>query len=265
MRAWLASMLVVAVWCGPAARAQTPAFPATPAPAGPSADYLSNLARGILLQSIPDPLFEQSFNWGKQRPAVNGLKWHKGKLGVLKPEFQYKNKNDGVWRKVRVEVIDPQKSLVLVLSPPRELDADRTEFDAYLFCNARIRFNQQVWESGARLYSGETRARLRTALHLKCEVTFRLEPGKEWLPDAVFRFRATKAELFYDSLVVEHTAGVGGDMARLLGDAMHDCLTQWKPSLESDLLAKADAAIVKAADTKEIRVSFAKYLQTRAK
>src|SRR5262249_53444348 len=100
-------------------------------------------------------------------------------------------------------------------------------------------------------------ARCRAALVLKCEVANRLEskPGS-LLPDVVFRLRATEAQLFYDNLVVEHTAGVGGDAARLLGDAVIDTVKRVKPDLERDLLAKANAAIVKGADTKDVRVSF---------
>jgi hypothetical protein len=64
-----------------------------------------------------------------------------------------------------------------------------------------------------------------------------------------------QAQVSYDNLVVEHIAGIGGEAAKLIGDGLKGGLHQWRPSLEKELLAKADAAIVKAADTKEVRVS----------
>ncbi len=67
----------------------------------------------------------------------------------------------------------------------------------------------------------------------------------------------TGAYLGYDNLVVEHVAGVGGEAAKLIGDAVKKGLDQWHPSLERELLAKADAALVKAGDLKEVRVSLA--------
>jgi hypothetical protein len=73
--------------------------------------------------------------------------------------------------------------------------------------------------------------------------------------------KVTEAKLFYEKLVIEHTAGIGGDAAKLLGDAVIDMVKQAKPSLERDLLKKANAAIVKAADTKEIRVSLEAFLK----
>jgi hypothetical protein len=69
--------------------------------------------------------------------------------------------------------------------------------------------------------------------------------------------------VFYTGLVCEHTLGVGGDAARLIGEAVHDLLTAVKPSVERDILAKANAAVVKAADTKEVRVAFDRLLGGR--
>jgi hypothetical protein len=53
---------------------------------------------------------------------------------------------------------------------------------------------------------------------------------------------------------VEHIAGIGGDGARVLGETIYKLIQQAKPSMEKDLLAKADAAIVKALDSKEFRI-----------
>ena len=127
---------------------------------------------------------------------------------------------------------------------------------------AGVEFEEWIWESGIRLYSGSLRARMRVHLHLDCEVTVRLEPSKTFLPDAVFRLRVVKANLSYDQLVVEHIAGIGGSGAKLLGEAVHGALKQWHPSLERDLLAKANAAIVKAGDTREVKLSLASLLKS---
>ena len=92
-------------------------------------------------------------------------------------------------------------------------------------------------------------------LTLDCEALTKFEKGKKILPDAVFRLRVVKSDLGYDNLVVEHTAGVGGEAAKVLGDAVIGGMRQWKPSLERNLRDRANAAIVKAADTKEVRVN----------
>jgi hypothetical protein len=98
--------------------------------------------------------------------------------------------------------------------------------------------------------------RIRAAL--QCEMTTRLEKGSGLLPEVVFRLRVLSASVGYDNLVTEHVLGVGGEMAEWLGDAGHGLMRQLKPSLELHLLEKADAAILRAADTKEVRVSLGK-------
>ncbi len=75
------------------------------------------------------------------------------------------------------------------------------------------------------------------------------------LSDFIFRIRVTKSDLHFENIVLEHVAGVGGEGAKLLGDAVKHSLRQWHPSLERELLAKANAAIVKSGDTKEVRLS----------
>jgi hypothetical protein len=67
--------------------------------------------------------------------------------------------------------------------------------------------------------------------------------------------RVTEAQLFYEDLKINHTAGIGGDGARILGEAIIDSVKRFKPDLERELLDKANAAIVRAADTKEVRIS----------
>jgi hypothetical protein len=72
--------------------------------------------------------------------------------------------------------------------------------------------------------------------------------------------RVLSSNIFYDHLVTEHVPGIGGEMAEWIGDAGHNLLKHLKPSLERNLLEKANTAIVRAADTKEVRLSFGSWL-----
>jgi hypothetical protein len=95
---------------------------------------------------------------------------------------------------------------------------------------------------------------LRVKVLLTCEMTTRLEYGKSFIPDVIFRLRVPKANLGYDDFRVEHAYGVGGDLAKKWGETAENWLHDRHPELEQELLAKANAAIVKAADTKEVRL-----------
>jgi hypothetical protein len=210
---------------------------------------LEKTIRDLLLKNLPDPIVQSAPGWGHQKEVIVA--------GRLKGEPLKEPRNDGTWRRVSVRGRNPEQSLVVGITDAVYPERGRATFTAMIGLDCDLKFEQQVWEHGHRLYSGETRGRCHAALLLKCEVTSRTEAKKGSLfPEVVFRVRATDAQVFYQDLVIEHTAGIGGDGARLLGDAAIYTVRQVKPELERDLLAKANAAIVKAADTKEVRVSF---------
>jgi hypothetical protein len=214
-------------------------------PATPSSAELAGIFRGLLLNHLPDPLVEGQVNWGHQIPA---------RFGPLQ-------KNNGVWRKYRISAMSPAQTLTVDIKNLKPVDAERTTFEMHVSFDAQIEFQQQLWERNLRLYSGSTLARAKVLAVLQCEVTTRVDSGKGPLPDFVFRLRVAKANLNYKDLDVVHIAGIGGDGAKILGEALHGLILDLKPSLEKDLLDRANTAIVKAGDTKEVRVSLNKLLK----
>jgi hypothetical protein len=240
------------------ARADPPSLPSLLGPA--PLDALSGTLRGILIRSLPDPLYDASPGWGHMKYVARGVEWH-----GLHPEIQRSHKNDGTWQKVRFSADKPADTLILDLRNPQFPEPGRMTFDLYLACDAHVDYTHQEWENGHKLYDGSVRARLRVKLNLSCEATTRLESNGSILPDAVFRLRVTRADLNYDNFVTEHVAGVGGEMAKVIGDAFRGGLKQWRPSLEREMLARADAAIVKAGDTKEVRVNLVSLFTKKGK
>jgi hypothetical protein len=225
---------------------------------GGSVDALAGALRGFLVKALPSPLYEDTRHWGLQK-SVSEVKW-RGKGIHVYPEKIEVMKNDGRWWKVCVTAERLADTLVLDLRDAQIIECGRMTFTTFVSFDTNIEFDRQVWRVGHRTYSGSIRARLRVKLTLRCEATAQLDGNGGLLPDAVFRLRVLQAESGYDNFVVEHIAGVGGEAAKLLGDAAHGTIKQWRPSMERDLLAKANAAIVKAGDTKEVRVSLAKLL-----
>jgi hypothetical protein len=264
---WIA--VVIAVLVVPAAHAQDAPPPAKAISAGNvlaalgggSVDALAGTLRGFVVKALPTPLYEDTRHWGLQKP-VREVKW-RGKGLKVHPETIEVPKNDGRWWKVRVTADRPADTLVFDLREVHQPEAGRMTFTAFISFDTHVEFDRQIWHTGTRTYSGSIRARLRIKLTLRCEATARLDAGGALLPDAVFRLRVLQAESGYDNFVVEHIAGVGGEAAKLLGDAARRSVQRWRPSMERELLAKADAALVKAGDTKEVRVSLSKLLSKK--
>ncbi len=221
-------------------------------------DALAGTLRGFVIKALPTPLYEDTRHWGLQR-SVQEVKWRGQGLRVH-PETVDAMKNDGRWWKVRVTAERLADTLVFDVRDVRQPEPGRMTFTTFISFDSHVEFDRQTWHLGTRRYSGSIRARLRVKLTLGCEATARLDSAGALLPKAVFRLRVLQAASSYDNFVVEHIAGMGGEAAKLLGDAAHGSLKQWRPSMEHELLAKADAAIVKAGDTKEVRLSLSKIL-----
>lgn len=265
-------------WClatlvlGFASTSTSQAAPAAAAVAAPPAEkpvdvdtaQLAANLRSLLLAALPDPILTVDHGWGRQKEVLLGMKMHRtGRLRV-RAEAVKGVRNDGLWQRVRVTAVDPEKSLALGVREVRQRADGAVTFEAYLTLDVRTFIDQEVWKSGARLYGGETRLRSKAALKLVCEVTNRVEakPGAV-LPDVVMRVRVTSADLYYTDLVCEHTLGLNGKPAAKIGEVAHKLMTEFKPSLERDLLAKANAAIVRAADTKEVRIELDRLLMVK--
>jgi len=213
--------------------------------------------RTLLLQNLPEPLHTSQHGWDRQKDVLIGMKWQKSGLIRFKPELMQAMRNDGHWQKITVRAVDPKQTLALAIADVKHPEPGRTTFAAYAGLDVKLVYEQQIWKSGIRLYGGETRARCRLAVKLDCEITSRFErsPGSI-LPTAVLRVRVTMADLNYTDLTVEHTVGLDGKVAETFGGTVVKFIKSMKPNLEADLLRKANAAVVKAADTKEVRVAF---------
>ena len=222
---------------------------------------ITPVLRSALLQSLPTPLGQKVLLWDHQKDVLVGLKWH-----GLKPITQRSPRNDGHWQKVRLEAVDPTATLSFKIDDFQSTEPHRTTFTTTVGLEVRLIHEQQLWKSGVRLFSTETRGRCRVNLTVKCELTSRTEvvPGR-FLPNVVLRLRVTSAEVGYDQLVCEHILGLDGRAAKLAGEAMHRILRQVKPQYERDLLERTNAAVVRAADTKEVRIELEQLLRLHAK
>jgi hypothetical protein len=250
--------------------ASTPAPPglaqaATAAPPSHvSTDALASALRPLLLQFLPGTLYESSPGWGNTSRVPNGLKWPGHGLR-RHPEVQYDLKNDGTWRKVKLTADNPATSLRFSLSDLKVNDADRLTFTVVVWLDVRVHFEQQKWESGVRLYSTSAQARFRVKLTLQCEATLRLELTDALLPDLVCQLRIAGSKVAYDHLVVEHLAGIGGTGARWLGEVVRGTVHELRPSIERNLLARANSAILKAGASREVRLGVGALLKAKGK
>jgi hypothetical protein len=230
-----------------------------PQPTAEEGAAVAKLMREMALQKMPDPLVTANDGWGKQKEFAVG------KVMLRRadkfPDAPKEIVNDGLWRRFTVSPREPDKTFAVGFAEMVRPTADTLFVTLNVAMDINFRMEQQLWVRGRQLYSGETRGHCKSAVQLKAVVTHKTEfkPGS-LLPDVALKITTTEAKLFYDGLTIDHTAGfdLKGEDAKKAGDFVIDLVKAVKPDLERQLLEKGNAAIVKAAGTKEIKVQLDK-------
>jgi hypothetical protein len=225
---------------------------------------ISRLMRDMALKHMPDPLLKANHTWGKQKEFAVGrvMLRNPNKVGPAMPRELF---NDGLWRRFTVTARDPAETFAIGIPELVRPAEDTMLITINVAMDINFRMEQQLWKRGLQLYSGETRGHCKGGVQLKAKVVHRLEfkPGT-LVPDVVLKITTTEAKLFYDKIVIDHTAGLDGEDARAMGDLVIDLVKSIKPDLEKELLERGNAAIVKAAGTREIRLELDKLAKAGA-
>jgi hypothetical protein len=225
---------------------------------------ITKLMRDMALQKMPDPLLKANDGWGKQKEYAVGRVMLRN-VNRLPPEAPRVVVNDGLWRRFTVSARDPKETLAIGITELVRPAPDKMLVTINVAMDINFRMEQQLWKRGHMLYSGETRGHCKGAVQLKATVVHKTEfkPGS-LVPDVALKITTTDAKLFYDKLVIDHTAGIDGPDAQALADAVIDLVKSIMPNLERDLIEKGNAAIVKAAGTREVRLELDKLMKAGA-
>ena len=244
----------------PSPRAKTAVLKTDPAEAAALTKVLRDLAK----KHIPDPLSKSSQNWGKQT-AITVIRRYREGVRVYSEAVQ-ELRNDGHWRRTTIRLPEPDQLAIAVTELTHPQPGKMLATVALVAERVDLRFEQQVWRKGLRLYSGESRAHCKGGLLIKAEVVSKTEfKTGSFFPEVSLKLRVTDADLFYENLVVDHTAGLDGDAAKGLGNLLIDIAKAVKPDVEKELREKAEAAIVKAVGIREFRLALDSLLKPRQK
>src|SRR5437870_4123812 len=172
-------------------------------------NQLAKTLKPHLIKAIPATLYEKTDNWDHQVMVPVGLKW-----SGIRPHIAKSPRNHGEWRKLVISTQDLPRTLDLKIYDVKNINAEKQTFKIFLTFQMGVYYDQQNWESGARLWSGSVRARAQVKLDMDCEYTLKVALDKNSLPDFTLRLRVTDAKLSYDKLVFEYLNGIGGDGAK---------------------------------------------------
>lgn len=229
---------------------------------GATARALSQTLCTALLPLLPQPLYEASPGWGQVRLVRSGFRWQ-GPPGQRTLEPVRTPQNHGLWRKIRLTALAPDKSFTLDILHLSHSGPERVAFILQAGLDVHLEAEQQRWQSGLRLYAARLEARCRLQLRLEGEVVAEVQPTASVLPDLVLHLRVHQCQLTYDHLVVEHLAGLGGSGARLLGEVLRSSLHRFAPQIERHLEERLQASLVRALEQRPVRLSWQAWFSHR--
>ena len=231
-----------------------------PQPTEAEAAALAQTLRGLMLEHLPDPLVKSNDGWGNQKEFVVGglMLRNPKKFGPEAPRQMF---NDGLWRRITLTGRKPADTLGVGIPELVRPTATTAHLVLDVAMDVDFRVEHQLWKRGLQIYSGETRGHCKAGLKLTADVESKITPKLgSFLPDVTLVIKATDAKVFYDKVVIDHTAGLDGDDAKKAGDFVLELVKAVKPDLEKQLLDKANASVLKAVGSKEIKVQLDKLI-----
>lgn len=219
--------------------------------------HVEKSVRDALLKvGLPDPLVTDSQDWGKQEEHTVIVFGKRGK-----PMLTNQLVNSGFWRRMTVRSQD-KDSLDITIIDVKKKDGEISKYvlTSEVGVDCVIELEAQDWLRGVKVIGGKAEATCRARLTIECEITllpvFKLPPTIK-----VTSPKVTDTKLTYENLKPKKLGPVPfiGRPGEYFADKLVAAVKKVKPSLESELLDKANAAtrekvkplVVKAIDNVE--------------
>ena len=204
----------------------------------------SETIRAVMLTAIPDQ-YEDLRHWGKTREIFNGLRVQQRGFDIRVSERK-RTVNDGAWHKYKIELIDPARTLKMVIDRIEPRDFGRFQFDIRLAAKLRCRADFEHWVLGVKGLNASTVSEADIEMIAHCEVMIRAAPNPDCLlPDTVIEPHVTRVELFLKNLDVQRIGAIRGDLAKGIGDASRHEIENLLQAQEPRVKKKANEAIEK--------------------
>lgn len=154
---------------------------AAPPPADDPAAELGRLIHKAVVAKMPK-VYEDQSGWGRTVPLPDNLRFPRLRRTVVqvgdRPEVP-----DGLWRKLRLRLDDPDRDLQVRVRSFKRLDATKYRVTVEADATVRAEADVQRWRNGLRLADLTARADVALGVVVECDVVARLDAGK--LPPAL--------------------------------------------------------------------------------
>jgi hypothetical protein len=207
-----------------------------------SRQALSVAVRGILAECLPEK-FEIKDDWGDQKARFSQLKIHRD---GLKLDFEKRTKevNHGLWKKVDVTPVEPDKNLAFRIVAAKNTGPQSFAFQLFASSPLRVDARIERWRTGVKMlnFSTEAQAQVEMVLDGTLSFDFATVDGKYLL---VLTPKATAVDLRLVDLDIQRISKAAGPLVHELGDLVDHPVDNFLDRFEGKITEKLNAAIAK--------------------
>ena len=194
-RTWILLLLCLAGALAPdATKAQQPA--SASAANGFAPDVISEVAARIIAAEIPRE-YERSKDWGRTKEVTTGLR-SSGNFFKFDIHRKRSEVKDGVWKKYRLTLVEPEKNLVVSIENLRTLESGRIALTLNVAAKLHAWARIKVYESGVHIIAVEAEGDTKVRLSLDANLGVRSVMSKSYLPGVVIDPVVTDARLTFE-------------------------------------------------------------------
>ena len=190
----------------------------TDAPAGPSAEEISQIAAKLIAEAIPRE-YERSKDWGRTKSITTGLR-SSGNFFDFDIHRRKTEVKHGVWKKYRVVLVEPDKNLLVKIENLRSIEPGRIALTLSVAARLHGWARAKVYDRGIHLIALEAEADSSIRLSLDAEISLESVPTTSWLPGVAIRPVIKDARLALDEFRLTRISDLRGSIARELGDGL---------------------------------------------
>ncbi len=196
---------------------------------GITPEMIARLVVPLIAEAVPRK-FEGEKDWGKTKKITTGLR-SEGNFFRFDIHSKRSEVNDGVWKKYRVTLVEPDKNLEIRIDDLHRLESGKYALKLFVAAKVHGWARAVVYEHGVHLISLEAEGDTATRLWIDAEIDVATIESSTLIPGIELRPVVTEARLKFDDFKLKRISDVRGAVAKELGDLL-------RKELEKELSGK---------------------------
>lgn len=203
-----------------AATSAEPAAPASSLPGEFAPELISQIAGHIIAAEIPRE-FEGSKDWGRTKRMTTGLRSY-GNFFKFDIHRDRNEVNDGIWKRYRLALIDPDKNLDVKIENLRTLETGRIALTLNVAAKVHGWARIKIYESGLHIIALEAEGDTGIRLAIDADIGVKPVSSDLFLPGYAIDPLVTDARLKFEDFNLTRISDVGGTFAHEVGIALRE-------------------------------------------